>query len=165
MEDNKPKPGTRIRYFPCIWSENDFHDGTIIDEEGRIVFDDGYKLTEMTDESGTLILSDDDFKELGINYDEQNNQFTRRKEAMPPDEIALAVAENRIVLAYEVASGEFVWLQKDNGEQKFETAEKTKGYKFAGDKSLPFEVQSKMMRMIGQLTDYIARHGLKKRSK
>lgn len=109
MENNKPKPGTSIRSSPNIRLENDFHDGTIIDDDGSIVFDDGYELTEMTAEPGALILSEDELENLGINYDESNSQFTRQKEAMPLDEIALAVAENRIMLAYEVVSRELIW--------------------------------------------------------
>lgn len=162
MEQNKTKRGDRIRYFPNIWDENDFHDGTVIDDEGTVEFDDGYEVLSRYEQDAVFLLSQDELKEIGINYDEPNNQFTSRKEGMGANEIALAIAENRMQLAYEETSGELVWLQKDDGDVEFSTGEKMKGYRFVGDKNIPLEVQTRMMSILAQVAGHVAEHGLKK---
>ena len=164
MEHEKPIPGTRVRYFPSVWDENNFHDGTVIDDEGNIEFDDGFQLTQKSKESAAFVLSESGLKEIGIDFDAPSNQFTMRKAPLDADYIALALAENRMQIAYEVKSGELVWLQKDDGETEFAAAEKMKGYKFAGDPSLPPAVQMKMMNLLAQVATYVAEHGLKKDS-
>lgn len=159
------KRGDRVRYFPNVWFENDFHDGTVIDDKGTVRFDDGYDVGERNEQDGVLLRSRDELREMGVNYDEQNNQFTARKKEMSPDDIALALAKNRMQLAYEERSGEIVWLQKDDGDVEFDGSEKMRGYKFVGDKSLPLDVQAKMMTMMSQVAQYVAEHGSNKNSK
>lgn len=159
------KRGDRIRYFPNVWFEDDFHDGTVIDDKGTVKFDDGYDVGTRGEQDGMFLLSRDELQEMGVNYDERNNQFTARKEEMSSDDIALALAENRMQIAYEERSGEIVWLQKDDGDMQFSAGEKMKGYKFAGDQSLPLDVQAKMMTMMAQVAGYVAEHGLRKNAK
>lgn len=163
-EENRMKRGDRVRYFPNIWFEEDFHDGTVIDDQGTVRFDDGFDVGERSEQDGIFLLSRDELEEMGVNYDERNNQFTSRKEGMPREDIALALAENRMQLAYEERSGELVWLQKDDGDVEFADGEKMKGYKLVGDKNLPPDVQAKMMTMLGQVAQYVAEHGLKKKA-
>jgi hypothetical protein len=169
-EDESAEPavmitrGDRVRYFPNIWFEDDFHDGTVIDDQGTVRFDDGFDVGERNEQDGIFLLSRDELEKMGVNYDEPNNQFTSRKETMPREDIALAVAENRMQLAYEERSGELVWLQKDDGDVEFADGERMKGYKLVGDKTLPLEVQAKMMTMLGQVAQYVAEHGLKKKA-
>lgn len=165
MEQNKTKKGDRVRYFPSIWNEDDYHDGTVIDDEGTVEFDDGYEVVYRTDQDAVFLLSDDELREIGVNYDEEKNQLTSRKEGMDSDDIALALAENRMQLAYDESSGELVWLQKDDGDVEFSSSEKMKGFKFIGDQSLPLEVQAKMMNILAQVAGYVAEHGLKKKEK
>ena len=169
-EDESAEPavmitrGDRVRYFPNIWFENDFHDGTVIDDQGTVRFDDGFDVGARNEQDGIFLLSRDELEEMGVNYDEPNNQFTSRKEGMSSNDIALALAENRMQPAYEEQSGELVWLQKDDGDVEFADGERMKGYKLVGDKTLPLEVQAKMMTMLGQVAQYVAEHGLKKKA-
>lgn len=160
MTEKLPKIRDRIRYFPNIWDENDYHDGTLIDESGTVVFDDGYIIESRTDLDAIFLLTEDKLQELGINYDKKSNLFTSRNAQMSPNEIALAVAENRLQLAYEIASGELVWLQKDDGDVEFQTDEKMKGYKFIEDNDIPLPIKSKMFQMLAQVAQYVANHGL-----
>lgn len=163
-EENRMKRGDRVRYFPNIWFENDFHDGTVIDDRGTVRFDDGFDVGARSEQDGIFLLSGEELAEMGVNYDEPNNQFTSRKEGMSSDDIALALVENRMQLAYEERSGALVWLQKDDGDVEFADGEKMKGYKLVGDKTLPLDVQAKMMTMLGQVAQYVAEHGLKKKA-
>lgn len=162
MEEAKPKKGDRVRYFPNIWFENDFHDGTVVDDEGKVEFDDGYEVISRTDEDAVFLLTAGDLDEMGVEYDERNNQFSKRKdEGMPPADIAYALAHNQMQLAYEEKSGALVWLQKDDGTVEFADDERMKGYKFATDPDLPLEVRAKMMKILGQVAQYVAENGLK----
>lgn len=162
MGEAKAKKGDRVRYFPNIWFENDFHDGTVIDDEGTVEFDDGYKVFSRTDEDAVFLLTAGELEELGVQYDERNNQFTKRQnEKMPPDDIARALAHNQMQLAYEEKSGEMVWLQKDDGNVEFADGERMKGYKFVTDPDLPLEARAKMMKILAQVAQHVAEHGLK----
>lgn len=161
MEEIKVKKGDRVRYFPSVWFENDYHDGTVIDEEGTVEFDDGYEVVSRAAEDAVFLLTSEELDEIGVQYDERNNQFTKREnEKMPPDDIAYALARNQMQLAYEEKSGELVWLQKDDGTVEFADGEQTKGYKFVTDPDLPLDVRAKMMKILAQVAQYVAEHGL-----
>lgn len=163
MEEAKAKKGDRVRYFSNIWFENDYHDGTVIDDKGTIEFDDGYQAFSRTDEDAVFLLSGDELQELGVQYDEQNNQFTKRQnEKVPPANIAYALAHNQMQFAYEEKSGELVWLQKDDGTVEFADGERMKGYKFITDSDLPLDARAKMMKILAQVAQYVAENGLDK---
>lgn len=162
MEEGSAKKGDRVRYFPNIWFENDFHDGTVVDDDGTVEFDDGYEVISRADEDAVFLLTSDELDELGVEYDERNNQFTKRQnEKMPPDNIAYALAHNQMQLAYEENSGALVWLQKDDGTVEFADDERMKGYKFVTDPDLPLDVRAKMTKILGQVAQYVAENGLK----
>lgn len=163
MEEGKAEKGDRVRYFPNIRFENDYHDGTVTGDEGTIEFGDGYALVLRTDEDAVFLLTEEDLDEMGVQYDERNNQFSKRQnEKMPPADTAYALAHNQMQLAYEEKSGALVWLQKDNGTVEFTGGERMKGYKFVTDPDLPLEARAKMMKILGQVAQYVAEHGLKK---
>lgn len=162
MEKVTANKGDRVRYFPNIWDENDFHDGTVIDERGTVKFDDGYEVGARTDADGVFLLTNDELSEMGIEFDAQNNQFTKRKdEGMPHADIAYGVAHNLIQLAYEEKSGGLIWLQKDDGTVQFADGERMKGYKFITDPDLPMDAREKMMKILAQVAQYVATRGLK----
>lgn len=162
MEEAKAKKGDRVRYFPNIWFENEYHDGTVIDEEGTVEFDDGYEINSRNDEDAIFLLTTEKLDEMGVQYDERDNQFTKRQsEKMLPDDIAYALAHNQMQLAYEEKSGALVWLQKDDGTPQFADGERMKGYKFITDSDLPLNVRAKMMKILAQVAQYVAEHGLK----
>lgn len=162
MGEAKAKKGDRVRYFPNIWFENDYHDGTVTDDEGTVLFDDGYEVISRTDEDAVFLLTSDELEEMGVQYDERDNQFTKREnEKKPPADISYALAHNQMQLAYEQKSGELVWLQKDDGTPQFADGERMKGYKFITDPDLPLDVRAKMMKILGQVAQYVAENGLK----